>query len=237
MSYDIVKNLSVVQDFDGSFYAKMKSASNNVYPHYYNEWNYGKGQQLTKEQLEKDILLDFYHGNLQKGTSKYKRAVDSIEISRPELLQKAYRINRVADKVRNTAWKYSNLRYKIRESLKVVTDEEQVNKLKEEYDRYDKLSNERHELHKKIYSKYEDEVKETLYLYLYLKNSDKKTVKGIVMKRKNTYGDVYADKITSRHVMHTYKRKVITNLDQVKRVLCYDREGWYKDRYEIEVVY
>lgn len=237
MSYDIVRNLSVVQDYDGSFYAKVKSASNNVYPHYYSEWSYGKGKQLTKEQVEKAILLDFYHGNFQKGNSKYKRAVDSIEISRPELLEKAYRLHKVADKVRNSKWKYSNLRYNMREALKVVTDEEHIKRLQAEYDRYDKLSNERHELHKKIYSKYEDELKETLYLYLYLKNSDKKTVKGIVMKRKDTYGDVYADKITSRHIMRTYKRKVITNLNSIKQVLCYDSNNWYKDRYNIEVIY
>lgn len=71
MSYEIVKNLKVKQDLDGSFMAVIKCASNNVYPRHFENCDYGKNKGWTKEQLEKELLLDFLHGNLQGGSSKY----------------------------------------------------------------------------------------------------------------------------------------------------------------------
>ena len=54
MSYEIVRNCSVLQDKEtGKYYAKLKTASNNVYPHYYEEWTLGKDSKynFTKEEL------------------------------------------------------------------------------------------------------------------------------------------------------------------------------------------
>lgn len=73
MSYEIVKNLKVKQDLDGSFIAVINCASNNVYPRHYANFEYGKNEGWTKEQLEKELLLDFYKGNLQGGSSKYRK--------------------------------------------------------------------------------------------------------------------------------------------------------------------
>lgn len=71
MSYEIVKTLRLEQKENGSWYAVVKSASNNVYPHYYTEWTYGKDEKydFTKEELQAEILLDFYNGNLKGAKS------------------------------------------------------------------------------------------------------------------------------------------------------------------------
>ena len=55
MSYEIVKNLKVKQNLDGSFIAVINCASNNVYPRYFENCEYGKNKGWTKEQLEKAI--------------------------------------------------------------------------------------------------------------------------------------------------------------------------------------
>ena len=72
MSYEIVKTCRVVKKDDGFYYAVLKTASNNVYPRDYSEWTYGKDGSLTKEEIEKTLLLDFLHGNLKGGNSKNK---------------------------------------------------------------------------------------------------------------------------------------------------------------------
>jgi hypothetical protein len=70
MSYEIVSRLRLEKNENG-WYAVIKSCSNNVYPHWHEEWTYGKDKCLTKEQLQAEILLDFYHGNL-KGAKNTK---------------------------------------------------------------------------------------------------------------------------------------------------------------------
>lgn len=69
MSYEIVRSIGLRQDENGSWYAEVTSACNNVRPHYYSKWEYCKGKNFTKEQLQKEILLDFYYGNFHGGTS------------------------------------------------------------------------------------------------------------------------------------------------------------------------
>ena len=70
MSYEIVSRLRLEKNENG-WYAVVKSCSNNVYPHWHEEWTYGKGKGFTKEQLQAEILLSFYHGNL-KGAKNTK---------------------------------------------------------------------------------------------------------------------------------------------------------------------
>lgn len=103
MSYEIVKNLKVKQDLDGSFVAVINCASNNVYPRHYVNFEYGKNKGWTKEQLEKELLLDFYHGNLQGGSSKYRK-IGGLAYTMG-YLKKYNRIDSLINKVNNRYWK------------------------------------------------------------------------------------------------------------------------------------
>lgn len=60
MSYEIVKNIRVVPNPENQseFLMVCKSASNNVHPHYYEEWTYGKGKGMSKEEVEKRNLKE-----------------------------------------------------------------------------------------------------------------------------------------------------------------------------------
>ena len=95
MSYEIVKTCRVVKKDDGFYYAVLKTASNNVYPRDYSEWTYGKDGSLTKEEIEKTLLLDFFHGNLQGGNSKYMTAA---RYCTKDYLQDYNKANKVLDK-------------------------------------------------------------------------------------------------------------------------------------------
>lgn len=72
MGYDIVKSIKVK---DGRVF--IKSASNNVYPHYYDEW---ENSSLTKilqeegqEKFDIAILREFESGNFQGNAGKYTK--------------------------------------------------------------------------------------------------------------------------------------------------------------------
>ena len=98
MSYEIVRNCSVLQDKEtGKYYAKLKTASNNVYPHYYEEWTLGKDNKynFTKEELEKVLLLEFFHGNLQGGSSRFRKTVQEICRFDRHLLDRYYKLDKV----------------------------------------------------------------------------------------------------------------------------------------------
>lgn len=69
MSYEIVKSIALKQNENGFWCAVVTSACNNIRPHYYSKWEYCKNNNLTKEELQKNILLDFYYGNFHGGTS------------------------------------------------------------------------------------------------------------------------------------------------------------------------
>lgn len=72
MSYEIVKSIALKQNENGFWYAVVTSTCNNVRPHYYSKWEYCKNNNLTKEELQKNILLDFYYGNFHGGkNTKY----------------------------------------------------------------------------------------------------------------------------------------------------------------------
>lgn len=77
MSYLIVKSIKVK---DGKVY--LNGASNNVFPHYYEEW---ESKSLTKilteqgkEALDVEILEQYDAGNFQRGGSKYVRALQVL---------------------------------------------------------------------------------------------------------------------------------------------------------------
>lgn len=103
MSYEIVKNIRVEKNQDNDFYhVRIKSACNNVYPHYYSEGTYGEKYNWTKQEAEKSILLDFLHGNLQGGSSRYRKAVKGIN---KEELKQYYRLDRIYSKASSRCWK------------------------------------------------------------------------------------------------------------------------------------
>ena len=71
MSYEIIKSLKIRQD-DNGWWADICSHSNNVTPAYYEKWVYGEGLDgkfRTKEDLIKGLLLDFWVGHFQGGSS------------------------------------------------------------------------------------------------------------------------------------------------------------------------
>jgi hypothetical protein len=72
MSYDIVKSIKVR---DGKVY--LKSASNNVYPHTYDEWECSSLTKILNEEgeegLDVAILGDYEKGNFQGSGTKYVR--------------------------------------------------------------------------------------------------------------------------------------------------------------------
>jgi len=70
MSYEIVKNLRVRKG-DNGYVADVVSASSNEFPKYYNKWTLGKNEGYSRGELEKRILLDYLHGEFQKGKNKY----------------------------------------------------------------------------------------------------------------------------------------------------------------------
>lgn len=107
MSYEIVRNCSVLQDKEtGRYYAKLKTACSNVWPKYYEEWTYGLGDKhLTKEELEKMLLLDFFHGNLQGGSSRFRKTVQEIRKYDRQLLDRYYKIEKVYYSVSRRMWR------------------------------------------------------------------------------------------------------------------------------------
>lgn len=104
MSYEIVKNIRIIPNPENKseYIIVCKSASNNCFPHYYNEWTYGKGAGLTKEQLEKMVLTDFFKGNLQGGQSSYCKFVKRVCMwydEYPPMFNKYKKLSRMHDKI------------------------------------------------------------------------------------------------------------------------------------------
>ena len=71
MSYEIIKSLKIRQD-DNCWVADICSHSNNVTPVWYEKWVYSEGLDgkfKTEEDLIKGLLLDFWVGHFQGGSS------------------------------------------------------------------------------------------------------------------------------------------------------------------------
>ena len=71
MCYEIVKSLKIRQD-DNCWVADICSHSNNVTPVWYEKWVYSEGLDgkfKTEEDLIKGLLLDFWVGHFQGGSS------------------------------------------------------------------------------------------------------------------------------------------------------------------------
>ena len=215
MSYEIVKTCRVVKGDDGFYYAVLKTASNNVYPRHYSEWIYREKCKLTKEELEKDLLLDFFHGNLQGGNSKYMTAA---RYCTKDYLQKYYKANRVLDKA------YS-LRFKLRDRLKEVERQEERKQIIEK--RMDELE----ALCCKVRMKRDNYAREGLYKYF--KTGNMINIKGVILKTRGFYTE-YVSRVNKCSYRLTNKETILTGKATVARVLT---NKWWKDNFEITVVY
>ena len=219
MSYEIVKNCRIVQGEDGYYYAVLKTASNNVYPRHYSEWNYREKCKLTKEELEKDLLLDFFHGNLQGGNSKYMVAA---RYCTKDYLQDYNKANRVLDKT------YS-LRYKLRSrliALEEVEGQEERRKLIEK--RMDELE----ALCCKVRMKRDTYAREGLYKYF--KAGNMSNIKGVILKTRGGFYTEYVSRVNKCSYRLTNKETILTGKATVARVLT---NNWWKDNFEVTVVY
>ena len=218
MSYEIVKTCRVVKGDDGFYYAVLKTASNNVYPRDYSEWTYGEKCKLKKEELEKDLLLDFFHGNLQGGNSKYMTAA---RYCTKDYLQGYYKTDRVLDKV-------YELRYKLRSRLIAL---EEVEGQEERKQIIEKRMKELEKLSRVLYCERNKRGKEGLYKYF--KTGNMSNIKGVILKTHNSY-PTYVSRVNKCSYRLTNKETILTGKATVARVLT---NNWWKDNFDITVVY
>lgn len=212
MSYEIVRNCSVLQDKEtGKYYAKLKTASNNVYPHYYEEWTLGKDSKynFTKEELEKVLLLEFFHGNLQGGSSRFRKTVQEIRKYDKQLLDRYYKLDKVYYSVSRRIW----------------GTKEKGNP------RYERLS----ALSKKLYEMRDEEAKTVLYNYMKNHTADinARSVTPFVVIEKSTGN--YVCKITkTKYFTSCWNNKphLFTSKELWRRL---DSE-WWKEHFIIEQV-
>lgn len=219
MSYEIVKTCRVVKKDDGFYYAVLKTASSNVYPRHYSEWNYREKCKLTKEELEKDLLLDFFHGNLQGGNSKYMVAA---RYCTKDYLQGYYKTDRVLDKV-------YELRYKLRSRL---IELEEVEGQEERRKLIEKRMKELEKLSRVLYHKRNKRGEEGLYKYF--KEGDMINIRGVILKTRGGLYTEYVNRVNKCSYRLTNRRTILTGRATVARVL---NNKWWKENFDITVVY
>ena len=219
MSYEIVKTCRVVKKDDGFYYAVLKTASNNVYPRDYSEWTYGKDGKLTKEEVEKTLLLDFFYGNLQGGNSKYRTVARYCPKDYLQEYNKAYK---VIDKA------YS-LKYKLRSRLIAL---EGIEGQEERRELIEKRMDELETLCRKVHMKKDTYAREGLYNYF--KTTNKSNIKGVILKTRNEEYTEYVSRVNKCSYRLTNRKTILTGKVTVARVLT---NKWWKDNFEITVVY
>lgn len=215
MSYEIVRNCSVLKDKEsGKWYARIKSACNNVRPLYYSEWTLGLdgNYSYTKEELEKILLLEFLHGNLQRGNSRYRKTVLMVRNNHKQLLDRYYRIDKCIDNMRHRFYK-----------LMFKEDRTPM----EEY-RYQQLS----KLSKRLYDMRDNEAKDVLYRFMieHIDIITNKDVRPYTIQQKCT-GD-YVTKVTKTRFFtttssepHIFKSRALW-----ERI---NSGTWWKERFNI----
>lgn len=242
MSYEIVKNCRVERAGDGSYYAVIKSACNNVHPHYYEEWTYGRGKFLSKEQLEKDLLFDFFYGNLQRGSSKYRLAAKYCPKS---FLTRYHKMERIIDKAYHLRRKLATRIKFEQELVKILEGDNSQKELLEKQLTYtleqykERIASAEYRLVEletltdKLYTLKRDEAKEGLYLYFKTMNKEKK-IKGVYVTTKNGCYVTRINRNSYSYSLWTQNKKLLTGKQTIARVL---NESYWKDNFDIEVVY
>lgn len=212
MSYEIVRNCRIEYDKENNkYYAVLKTASNNVYPHYYEEWTLGKDSKynFTKEELEKTLLLEFFHGNLQGGSSRFRKTVQEIRRFDKQLLDRYYKLDKVYYSVSRKMW----------------STEDRGGS------RYERLS----ALCKKLYDMRNEEAKTVLYDYMKKHTADinARSVTPFVVIEKSTGN--YVTKITKTKYFTSCwgNRPHLFTSKELWRRLDND---WWKEHFIIEQV-
>ena len=218
MSYEIVRNCRVCFDSETeTYYAVLKTASNNCYPHYYSEWTYGKLPNKneyafkTKEEVEKALLIEFYYGNLQKGNSKYRRVAREIR-KHPELLERYEQLHKEYHDTQTRFWRLE-----------------------------DSKSAEADELEKHCHNLYLEstkELKNALYNFMITHKDEVKTstkVKPFTIRDKNS--GYYVRKVTRTKYYTNYSSEAEPTLFTSRTL--WDRvttSSWWQERFEIKQV-
>ena len=218
MSYEIVKNCRVCFDSETeTYYAVLKTASNNCYPHYYSEWTYGKLPNKneyafkTKEEVEKALLIEFFNGNLQKGNSKYRRVAREIR-KHPELLERYEQLNKEYHDTQVKLWRLEN----------------SDNARADEFDK--KCHN--------LYLESTKELKDVLYNFMITHKEEVKTstkVEPFTIKEKNS--GCYVRKVTKTRYFTNYSREDKPTLFTSRTL--WDRvttSKWWQENFEIKQV-
>jgi hypothetical protein len=114
MSYEIVKNIRIVPNPENKqeYIAIVKAACNNVTPRYYQTYSYCKGCGMSKAEVTKEVLYDFWAGNFAGGQSNYNKFIKSIgrfdDIPSTEPFKEYLRISKVYAEVINRLWALRN---------------------------------------------------------------------------------------------------------------------------------
>lgn len=227
MSYEIVKNIRVIPNPENKseFLMVCKSASNNVHPHYYEEWTWGKDKGMSKEEVEKEILKSFFNGSMQGGQSSYHKFIKQFgswcHNTDNECLARYFRLGKTIDKVSTRMWKLKNEYYAIHRTY---------NGCKESNKRIAQLAN----LYNRLYEMQGSELKNTLYSHYLQAKKDKKIVSKVapfVIIDRDTGKYVY--KVTSRRYGLSPRRHLFTSGNLYNRV---NNDDWWKEHFIIEQV-
>lgn len=210
MSYEKVKSICLKQNENG-WYAVINSACNNVRPLYYCKWEYCKDKGLSKEELQKNILLDFYYGNFHNGTAtKYGKFL--------QFLGGYWGCKNNESRACNTYHFYEKLRDRIREDYLKTTKNSCWEFGTKEYENYRKLDN-------KIKNREIRELKNALYKeYLQFNHICKPTIVRAWYNGYPTDNYILQRKKQIKSMYFTYfdyatKYTNIIKLQNVKRIL------------------
>lgn len=227
MTYEIVKNIRVIPNPENKSEYLMvgKSACNNVRPHYYEEWTWGKGKGMAKEEVEKEILKSFYNGDMQGGQSSYFKFIKQFDTWCDKLddncLARYYRLGETLDKVNSRMWKLKNEYYSTHKTYNGCEDSNK---------RIAQLSN----LYDRLYKMQDTELKNTLYSHYVQAKKNKRLASKVtpfVIIDKITGEYVY--EVTQKYYRTSLRRHVFTSSTLYNRVANSD---WWKKYFIIEQV-
>ena len=163
--------------------------------------------------------MDFFHGNLRGGNSKYMVAA---RYCTKDYLQEYYKTDRVLDKV-------YNLRYKLRSRLIAL---EEVEGQEERKQRIEKRMKELEKLSRVLYCKRDKRGKEGLYKYF--KEGDMSNIRGVILKTRGGAYTEYVNIVNKCSYRLTNRRTILTGRVTVARVLT---NKWWKENFDVTVVY
>jgi hypothetical protein len=204
MSYEIVKNIRIVPNPENKqeYIAIVKAACNNVTPRYYQTYSYCKGCGMSKAEVTKEVLYDFWAGNFAGGQSNYNKFIKSIgrfdDIPSTEPFKEYLRISKVYAEVINRLWALRNR------------------------DKHNPRVKEYSDLSERLDKKMKTVMKDTLYKLFTDKSMQgykQKNIKPFVVIDKVSGDFVY--KVAKRTYYHGYRKHVFTSARIYNTVIQY----------------